>query len=35
MASKQSMTQAITRAAIKAIKAAIMAVREAEGPVKS
>ena len=35
MASEQSMTQAITQAVGEATKAAVMAVREAEGPFKS
>ena len=35
MASDQSMTQAITQAAIEATKVAIMAVREVEGPIES
>ena len=34
MAPEQSMTSAITQAAIQATKAAIMAVREAEAPAK-
>ena len=34
MTSEQSMTQAITQVVIEASKAAIMAMREAEGPTK-
>ena len=35
MASGQSMTKATTQAVIKAAKAAIIAVRESEGPTKN
>ena len=35
MASDQSMTQAITQGTIKAVKAVMMTVREAEGPTRS